>query len=175
MLLAGPTPWIAPLATGHPLGLPGAEKPNSTQQRVQPLAQSRDAEGALTRGRPTTVLWQPSGSEPDADTHVAPPSIMQIKILQMLSEQADKRAEDSPETESEDTKNSPDEAGLANSAGKPEEKTDVYLIRVGGGTDDAAENATRKEARTETSSQSAKTGYEEASSLSRDAVKAPAD
>lgn len=101
MLLAGPTPtWIAPLATGHPLGLPGAQKQPTPQQRVQPVSQSGSSATSADREHP--VILPERKDDPNPATHVAPPSIMQIKISQMLYEQASKQGEtETPEINGE--------------------------------------------------------------------------
>ena len=90
-------PGTAPLATGHPHGLPEARKPAKPQTRVLPIALTRDPEAALTRGQPPVGFWRAVSGEPDPD-HIAPPSIMQIEISRLLDAQRDGSAppEDAP-------------------------------------------------------------------------------
>lgn len=90
MLLAGSTPnWSAPLATGHPLGLPGAQKQTLPHQRVQPVSQPQGSSASATRSDPVPhQVKTQAEADTDPATHIAPPSIMQIKISQMLVEQA---------------------------------------------------------------------------------------
>ncbi|WP_425099687.1 hypothetical protein [Tropicibacter sp. S64] len=177
MLLAGPTPtWIAPLATGHPLGLPGAQKQTPPQQRVQPPAQPRDASSTLTRDAPLPQQWRDHATvDPDPTTHVAPPSIMQIKISQMLVEQA-RRKEPSDETDPEpaNVDTPPEEAdrpmtmvrgtkdfeGMETArqmAAAPEETDDGETSPPERETDEAAKAV----------QENARSGYEAASNLSR--------
>ncbi len=88
MQLTGPSLWIAPLATGHPHGLPGAKRQEKPTTKVQPLDQARNPDAALTRGQTPGNFWKAVNGEPIPDDHVAPPTIMQLKISQMLDEQA---------------------------------------------------------------------------------------
>ncbi|MBO9467748.1 hypothetical protein J7443_21130 [Tropicibacter sp. R15_0] len=84
----GPSLWIAPLATGHPHGLPGAKRPEKPTTKVQPLDQARNPDAALTRGQTPGNFWKAVNGEPIPEEHIAPPSIMQLKISQILDEQA---------------------------------------------------------------------------------------
>ncbi|WP_299936535.1 hypothetical protein [uncultured Pelagimonas sp.] len=88
MQLTGPSLWIAPLATGHPHGLPGAKRQEKPTTKVQPLDQARNPDAALTRGQTPGNFWKAVNGEPIPDDHIAPPTIMQLKISQMLDEQA---------------------------------------------------------------------------------------
>ncbi|WP_136443148.1 hypothetical protein [Pacificoceanicola onchidii] len=83
--------------------MPGAQKQPTPQQRVQPMSQSGGSASSSNRKPPAI---QPSRQEkdPDPTTHIAPPSIMQIKISQMLYEQA------SRQDESEATEDKPPES-----------------------------------------------------------------
>lgn len=88
MQIAGPSLWIAPLATGHPHGLPGAKRSEKQSTKVQPLDQSHDTDAALARHQAPENFWKAVNGEPVPEDHVAPPTIMQLKISQMLDEQA---------------------------------------------------------------------------------------
>lgn len=88
MQIAGPSLWIAPLATGHPHGLPGAKRAEKPTTKVQPLDQSRSPDAALARQQAPEDFWKAANGDPFPDDHIAPPTIMQLKISQMLDEQA---------------------------------------------------------------------------------------
>lgn len=88
MHLAGPTPWIAPLATGHPLGLPALQKQPQAQIKVQPAHAARGMGTMMSDRQPPPHSSPARRDTPDPATHVAPPTIMQIKISQMLDDQA---------------------------------------------------------------------------------------
>ena len=167
MQLAGPTLWTAPLATGHPLGLPGIQKPTPPHQRVQPTAQSRNPDATMSDGQPPAKFWRAASGEPDPATHLAPPSIMQIKISQMLDEQANEQAEDPPEAD--DTGAGPSTHGMTVERNTAEaDPGQDYLPKVGG-----APSAPEPELRTKPETDAitpAKAGYEQASSFSRSEV-----
>lgn len=88
MQIAGPSLWIAPLATGHPHGLPGVKRPEKQSTKVQPLDQSRNPDAALARHQAPENFWKAANGDPVPEDHIAPPTIMQLKISQMLDEQA---------------------------------------------------------------------------------------
>ncbi|MBS0125360.1 hypothetical protein [Thetidibacter halocola] len=92
MKLVGIPAWYAPHSTGHPLGLPEpARKPPSVT--VKPIAKRSDPDATLSDGKPPLQFWRSAGGEPDPATHVAPPTIMQLKISRMLEDQAKGMAE----------------------------------------------------------------------------------
>ncbi len=74
---------IAPQATGHPLSLPRDPHPPPPGTRVSPLRAAPDT--SLQAQTPET-FWRRMSGLPDPETHVAPPSIMQIRIEQMLQD-----------------------------------------------------------------------------------------
>ena len=78
-------PRHAPFALLAASMLPGdttrAERPQ------MPIAFSRDPKAALAKGQPPIQFWRTVRGEPDPATHVAPPSILQIRITQLLDEQ----------------------------------------------------------------------------------------
>lgn len=98
MQIAGPSLWIAPLATGHPHGLPGAKRPDKPTTKVQPLDQSRHPDAALARHHAPEHFWKAANGDPLPDEHIAPPTIMQLKISQMLNEQAQDLQTATPKT-----------------------------------------------------------------------------
>ena len=94
MQLTGVPQVVAPLATGHPLGLPGAPVRTAEETKVQPVKEQSTTDtdhGADhgTDGQPPTGFWRSLTGLPDPANHVAPPSIMQIRISALLEEQAE--------------------------------------------------------------------------------------
>jgi hypothetical protein len=81
-------PGTAPLATGHPHGLPEPRRSERPQTRVLPIGLTRDPDAAMTRGQPPASFWRAVSGEPDPD-QASPPSIMQIRITQLLEAQRD--------------------------------------------------------------------------------------
>ena len=88
MQISGIPTWLAPVTTGHPLGLPEANRQAQEAPRVKPIQKRGDPDAALAEGRPPAQFWRGTRGEPDPADHVAPPSIMQIRISRMLDEQA---------------------------------------------------------------------------------------
>lgn len=94
MQLTGVPQVVAPLATGHPLGLPGAPVRTAEETKVQPVKEqsTTDTDHATdhgTEGQPPAGFWRSLTGLPDPANHVAPPSIMQIRISALLEEQAE--------------------------------------------------------------------------------------
>ncbi|WP_417724069.1 hypothetical protein [Salipiger sp.] len=82
---------VSPLATGHPLGLPAVQQKTLVDTKVQPVAQQSKTENDTGReGLPPKEFWRSLTGSPDPATHTAPPSIMQLKILAILDEQAER-------------------------------------------------------------------------------------
>ncbi|EPX85611.1 hypothetical protein [Salipiger mucosus] len=102
---------VAPLATGHPLGLPATQERTSPATRVQPAAREAAADNNPgTGGQPPGAARRDASGDPDPEPHSAPPSIMQIKITAMLEEQAEAlrgTAPDTAETQPGDARASP--------------------------------------------------------------------
>jgi hypothetical protein len=82
----------APQVTGHPFGLPAPKEPVADVQKVQPILDARHPETQLGNQNPPSEFWRLVQGEPDPLTHEGPPSIMQIKISQMLNDQATEMA-----------------------------------------------------------------------------------
>lgn len=101
MQLAGLSYMSAPQATGHPLGLPGAPDKTPSVTKVQPILDARRPETQLGTDTPPSAFWKLAQGRPDPATHNPPPSIMQIKISQMLQDQV--MAPKSEEPVKEDT------------------------------------------------------------------------
>lgn len=87
MHLAGPTSWIAPLATGHPLGLPQDPRKNQHPQRVAAVPDGQ-LSSTFDKGQTPASFWRMIAGKPDPASHVAPPSIMQLEISRLLDDQA---------------------------------------------------------------------------------------
>lgn len=102
MHFTGPFTWAAPLATGHPLGLPRDPRKPAPQHRVPATSQAHSS-GDFPQGHPPAAYWRVLDGRPDPATHVAPPSIMQLKITQMLDAQASELADAMPEPEPKGT------------------------------------------------------------------------
>lgn len=86
MQLAGLSYLSAPQVTGHPHALPGAPEKKPPLAEVQPILDARRPETQLGRNSPRTFYFAVQ-NEPDPVAHNPPPSIMQIKISQMLQDQ----------------------------------------------------------------------------------------
>ncbi|MBY6003649.1 hypothetical protein KUV62_07005 [Salipiger bermudensis] len=97
MQMTGVPSLVAPLATGHPLGLPAQPAGPAAETRVQPVAQqAQTGTDPDPGGQPPSNFWRGLTGLPDPKKHVAPPSIMQIKIAALLEEQAQKMVPSEP-------------------------------------------------------------------------------
>lgn len=120
MVLSGPNTWIAPLATGHPAGLPKTPKKPLPHTRVTAPG-GGDAMAGFMQGQDPTNFWRAASGQPDPATHIAPPSIMQMKITQMLDDQAQDQARiadpqaPEPATEAEQSAEAPKTRDVADS------------------------------------------------------------
>ncbi|GGA05423.1 MULTISPECIES: hypothetical protein [Salipiger] len=85
MQFTGVSHAVAPLATGHPQGLPATPDGPPAETRVQPISEQAKA-GTGSNDAP--------GGQPEPKAHTAPPSIMQIKISALLEQQARSLQED---------------------------------------------------------------------------------
>lgn len=85
MQFTGVSQAVAPLATGHPQGLPAAPDGPPAETRVQPVSEQAKA-GTGSNDDP--------GSQRNPKAHTAPPSIVQIKISALLEQQARSLQED---------------------------------------------------------------------------------
>ncbi|MBN9890434.1 hypothetical protein [Salipiger abyssi] len=95
MQFTGVPPAVAPLATGHPLGLPAVPDGPARETKVQPVSeQARTGTDGETSGQPPADFWRGLTGLPNPAKHVAPPSIMQIKISAILEEQAERLTQD---------------------------------------------------------------------------------
>lgn len=131
MQVSGISSLSAPQGSGFPALSSGAKADSTGKTKVLPVVGARDPESQRSAG-PPAQFWRTLNGGPDPATHIAPPSIMQIKITQMLDEQAvamdDTYMDDTYET---------DEASASWAANA--DKTPGHL------TDTAAETATRPE------------------------------
>lgn len=86
------------------------QKPNTADQlpleetqKVRPIDPGADGTPELPMfGQAPDKFWRAARGEPDPATHIAPPSIMQLKISKLLEEQAP-QTEDDPLPSAEDT------------------------------------------------------------------------
>lgn len=88
MQISGIPTWYAPQTTGHPLGLPEAQPRAAEKTRVVPITKRSDSNALSSEGRPPEQFWRATDGDSTPTDHVAPPSIMQIRISRMLEEQA---------------------------------------------------------------------------------------
>ncbi|GGB24800.1 hypothetical protein [Allosediminivita pacifica] len=86
-MLTGTTMSSSPLWTGQPFGPQAAQEQPNPDQWVPPITQARDPDAQLNHGQPPTRFWRLVGGGPDPATHIAPPSIVQIRITQLLNDQ----------------------------------------------------------------------------------------
>lgn len=126
MQVSGISSLSAPQGSGFPALSSGAKADSTGKTKVLPVVGSRDPESQRSAG-PPAQFWRTLNGGPDPATHIAPPSIMQIKITQMLDEQA-VAMDDTYET---------DEASALRAANADK--------APGHPTDTAAETATRPE------------------------------
>ncbi|WP_150297803.1 hypothetical protein [Salipiger aestuarii] len=93
MQFTGVLPALAPLATGHPQGLPDPADGPPPVTRVQPVAEQADigADPGTDREPPSEARQLQSRQTPERS---APPSVIQIRIAKMLQDQAEKLATD---------------------------------------------------------------------------------
>ncbi|SNR27866.1 hypothetical protein [Puniceibacterium sediminis] len=92
-------PWAAPVSTGHPFGLPETSAQTKSVTRVTAVTQQSSSDTDMMQEKSPTQFWRAAGGEPDPTTHVAPPSIIQLKISAMLTKQAEFPPGQGPEGE----------------------------------------------------------------------------
>lgn len=78
----------APLATGHPFGLPEAKGEAPKATRIQPVVDLQKKDDMQSDRHVPQLPWFGSKDDKEPVERPAPPSLMQIKITQMLNEQA---------------------------------------------------------------------------------------
>ncbi|MGY9050013.1 hypothetical protein P775_18825 [Puniceibacterium antarcticum] len=81
-------PWAAPISTGHPFGLPGTSDQTKSVTRVPTVSKQSSSDSGMMQEKSPSQFWRVVGGQPDPATHVAPPSIMQLKISALLEQQA---------------------------------------------------------------------------------------
>ena len=115
MKLIGPSSAFAPMPTGHPMGLPGQMSVKDSQTRVTEPAKSNASnlsnhlgllmrkpahagddttEAAAAQIAPNKSDDAPAQATPQSKTETAPPTILQIKINELLQAQADAQLEE---------------------------------------------------------------------------------
>ncbi len=108
MQFTGVLPSLAPLATGHPHGLPAPADGPPTVTRVQPVAeQANIGTDAGTDHEPPREarLLQARQKE----SHSAPPSVVQIRIAKLLQEQAEKMVTERDTVQPAETAEAPEQ------------------------------------------------------------------
>ncbi|MDA7427199.1 hypothetical protein PGB28_01920 [Primorskyibacter aestuariivivens] len=98
MTFTGLPPLQAPMTTGHPASLPAVSLRKEPSLRVEPSTKGGETAGTALRQGQTPPQAQAARRE-DRENASAPPTILQIKIGEMLREQAEAIKE--PETDGE--------------------------------------------------------------------------
>ena len=86
MQISGPITSLAPLATGHPVGLPEPTPKTPPHKRVSEPVRAQTSTG-FEQGKKPADFWRAATGQPNPQTHIAPPSLMQLRITQMLDDQ----------------------------------------------------------------------------------------
>ncbi|MDA7426043.1 hypothetical protein [Thalassococcus lentus] len=81
----------APLTTGHPLGLPEAAQQKAQSSQVPSVQPSDGSASDPWRDHPSQHNAQQGDRDTEGQPKTAPPSIMQIKISQLLDAQAEEQ------------------------------------------------------------------------------------
>lgn len=90
MTLTGMPPIQAPTTTGHPASLPAMSLRKEPSLRVEPSAKGGETNGtALRQGQGQTPPQPKPARQEGQERASAPPTILQIKIGEMLREQAE--------------------------------------------------------------------------------------
>ncbi len=95
MPMTGPALWTAPLATGHPHGLPEARRTDNPAKKVQPVKKGRASDAtsqhdyAEQEERAADPPLSNQTSDEDHAEFSEGPSLMQQEICHMLEEQAE--------------------------------------------------------------------------------------
>ena len=120
MQMTGVSSAVAPLATGHPLGLPASPPGPAVETKVQPIAQqARTGTDPDPGGEPPSNFWRGLTGLPDPSKHVAPPSIMQIRIAALLQEQAEQLVGLTPDAPGPDGASAAASASASDDSGAP--------------------------------------------------------
>ncbi|SDY41210.1 hypothetical protein SAMN05444340_107137 [Citreimonas salinaria] len=77
---------MAPMITGHPLGLPEAKRATKSPYEIKPIAKRGDIDSAIADAR-TPAEFRRAVSGRPTDDQAAPPSMLQIRISQLLAEE----------------------------------------------------------------------------------------
>ncbi|WP_149757520.1 hypothetical protein [Roseivivax sediminis] len=89
MQITTPAVPAAPIVSGHPFGLPGVPPRSPDPRRVEAATDSQTADNMPDRqpaaGSPSDKL---EAALDDPGDHVAPPSIMQLRISALLAERS---------------------------------------------------------------------------------------
>ncbi len=97
--------WAAPLSTGHSFGLPETGVQVKSVTRVAAVSKQSFSDTGMMQEKSPPPFSRPATGQRGASTNVAPPSIMQLKISELLNTQAQnlagQAAEADPEVDSE--------------------------------------------------------------------------
>lgn len=97
---------MAPMITGHPLGLPEAKRSTKSPFEIKPISKRGDIDTAIADARTPAEFRRAVSGRPHAD-QAAPPSMLQIRISQLLAE------ETKPSQPSEDPAEAADDTDTA--------------------------------------------------------------
>lgn len=76
---------MAPMITGHPLGLPEAKRSTKSPFEIKPITKRGDIDTAIAEARTPAEFRRAVSGRPHPD-QAAPPSMLQIRISQLLAE-----------------------------------------------------------------------------------------
>lgn len=77
---------MAPMITGHPLGLPEAKRSTKSPFEIKPITKRGDIDTAIADARTPAEFRRAVSGRPHPD-QAAPPSMLQIRISQLLAEE----------------------------------------------------------------------------------------
>ncbi|WP_375258493.1 hypothetical protein [Citreimonas sp.] len=77
---------MAPMITGHPLGLPEGKRTTKSPLEIKPITKRGDVDTAVANARTPAEFRRAVSGKPEHD-RAAPPSMLQIRISQLLAEE----------------------------------------------------------------------------------------
>ena len=124
---------LAPVVTGHPLGLPEPRRALPPQIEIKPVAKRGDTSTGLLQPRMPGTLW-PVGQGKTDGGHAAPPTMLQMLISHLLEEM---READNDASESVASTDDGDDAEPDHQFSTDEPPTDATGKRTTPAEDDA--------------------------------------